>query len=438
MACALVACERGGAPSDPPSRSDEVTEEQVGPDLSNRPLPPTVEPVVRVRAGSYESDLIEDRGFLLGESGERLLVFDRVLRRPRILDAPVRVDRTRDAWSIRGAGAEVAVPGEGPLSIRLLGESPSGLSIDDVRLPGVIDLIPTTDGVDLVARLPMETYLSGVVEGELFQGWPRATYQAQAVAARSYAVAESAFWGDRRHYDVVAGPASQAWIGLETSDRAREAVESTRGVVLLFKDRIVPAYYSSCCGGRSAAASDAISDRRSHRIRPLDARADDSTVCCEDAVVRDWTATFSRDQLASALRALGRKRSVENLERFRSLRSITLTGTNDAGRALRFRLEDDTGRIVRLDARSLRGVLNALPRSDGSDRRPLRSDDFEVQLRGNEVRLKGRGYGHGVGLCQYGARAMAEEGADWEEIISRYYPGAVTRSAWPDLVDRGS
>ena len=432
LVCVLLACERGGETPQGSLRSGHATAKEVAPDLSNRPLPPSVEPVVRVRVRSYSSELLADRVFSFGSAGQRLLVFDRALRRPRILDAPVQVARAQGSWFITGADSECRAPADSPLAIRLIDDVSAGLLIDDVRLPGALDLVPKGEGVDLVARLPMETYLPGVVQGELFQGWPRSTFQAQAVAARSYAVAESSFWRDRRHYDVVAGPASQAWIGLDTSEAAKEAVDSTRGAVILYQGRVVPAYYSSCCGGRSAAASEAISDRESHRIRPLDPRVDDVSACCEESGVRRWTASFRRDQLTAALRALGGKRGIKALEQFQSVRKISLVETNDAGRALRFRLEDGAGRVAHLDARSLRQVFNGLQRADGADPAALRSDDFTVRLLGQKVRLEGRGYGHGVGLCQYGAKAMGRNGDDWRMILSRYYPESEIGIAWTD------
>jgi stage II sporulation protein D len=73
-----------------------------------------------------------------------------------------------------------------------------------------------------------------------------------------------------------------------------------------------------------------------------------------------------------------------------------------------------------------------VPRSNGSPASLLKSSDIRARVNGRTLRVTGSGYGHGVGLCQYGAQAMASEGADWKAILARYYPGAIPTVAWGD------
>jgi stage II sporulation protein D len=401
-------------------------------DIANWPEPPSDEPEVRIRFAVRSHDA--EAPFKLGVVGQRLLLLDGANRRPYLLDAPVLVVGKGTGWSVQDASdGMIELPHLGPLSIRTLGGRRE-ISFEGKQLPGALELIPQPKDpskVDLVTRVGMERYLPGVLQGELFGSWPLATFQAQAVAARSYAVAEAAFWGPRRHYDLVAGPASQAWSGLETSDRARAAVESTQGIVLLFDGRVIPAYYSSSCGGRSASAHEAISDRPAHRIPPLQARTADAGPCCEKASVRTWTLAFDLDAVAVQTTTWGKERGDASLEGLGRLRSITLIDSNAVGRPLLFELTGARGGRAQVSADTLRRILGRVPQADGTSPAQVRSNDLQPSIRGRRLLVSGSGYGHGVGLCQYGARTMADDGSGWQAILQRYYPGAKPTKAWP-------
>lgn len=400
---------------------------------TNWPRPPHEEPSVRIRVRSIP---LAEAHCVLGSNEQRLLLLDGAKRRPYLLDAPLVIKAAAPGWSIQDSSGDlIQLDQWAPLSIRTLQGAPATIEWDQVRLPGSLELVPrpTRDPqtVDLVARVGIERYLPGVLDGELYGSWPLACFQAQAVAARSYAVAEASFWGPRRHYDMVAGPASQAWSGLGNSERAREAVESTNGVVLLYEDRVVPAFYSACCGGRSASAYQAITDRASHRIAPLAAREDDEYGCCEEASVREWAVAFDLVELAPKLRAWGKAHDEPGLASLGILQSCRIVESNPAGRSLQFELVDIKGHRVRIDADSLRSVLGKVPRSADGRTGRLRSSSLRTVVRGGRLEVTGWGYGHGVGLCQYGAKGMADTGADWERILQRYYPGARPTRAWP-------
>ena len=423
----------GGATPDRPSASTSVSIDESAVEPGNRPRPPRIEPKVRVRVLASNLGSV---GWQFGETGQRLLLLEGQTRQPSLLSAPISIARDAQGWVIRDEVERVLrFPGRGVLSLRTLGGTPDRIAFQDRQLNGKLELVPQAGDsgkIDLVTRIPIEQYLPGVLQGELYGHWDPSAFEAQAVAARSYAVAESAFWQPRRHYDLVAGPASQAWTGMKASDRAVEAVEATHGVLLLFDDRVVPAYYSASCGGRSASAEQGISPQAGHLIQPLEARVEDTVICCEAAPVRTWSTTFDLDRLATALQAHGRRVQDPRLASLGRLKSVTLVSTNPAGRALRFELLDHEGQRARIDAEPFRRLLGTVPQADGSAARPLKSADIRARVRGQRLQITGFGYGHGVGLCQYGAQAMATEGADWKAILARYYPGAVPTAVWGD------
>jgi stage II sporulation protein D len=432
--CALALSACGNATPDPPSTPVTVSISEPGAQHpGNRPRPPWVEPAVRVRVLATDSD---EGPWQFGELGQKLLLLDGLTRKPSLLEAPIEVGMTAGVWSIHDdADRMLRYPGRGVLSLRTLAGKPDLITFQGRQLNGKLELVPHSGDsgkIDLVTRIPIEQYLPGVLQGELYGHWKPAAFAAQAVAARSYAVAEAAFWRPRRHFDLVAGPASQAWTGMTASDRAINAVEATRGVLLLFDDLVVPAYYSASCGGRSASAKQAISPQAGHLIQPLEARVNDTVICCEAAPVRAWSSSFDLDALALRLQARGRQIEDSRLAGLGRLKSVALVSTNPAGRALRFELQDHEGQRARIDAEPFRRLLGTVPRSNGSPASLLKSSDIRARVNGRTLRVTGSGYGHGVGLCQYGAQAMASEGADWKAILARYYPGAIPTVAWGD------
>ena len=429
-----LGCEPGpGAPARDAGAGGGGPNPETWPD--NRPLPPPTEPGIRLRTEVLDTPVDLE----LGRPAQQLLVFDDCARRPRLLPAPLTC-RLEDAggWVVRAAdGRTVTTPGPCPMSIRTLEGAPETILLDGRVSPGAIDLVPlpassgsgsgrderSPPRVDVVVELDMETYLAGVLDGELYAHWPLGTFMAQAVAARSFALAESTFWRSRRHFDLVAGPSSQAWAGLATSDRAREAIEATRGFVLLHEGRVVPAYYSSSCGGLPASAVDSISDRASHDIPPLKPRSS-ATPCCEGAPVRAWEVRLPLDEVEAALSRAFPGGFPDGLVR------IEVAERNVAGRPLRHRLVDRAGESRSLGSDDLRRLRGRVPRLESGEAGPLRSDAFEARIVGEVLVIEGRGFGHGVGLCQFGAFERGREGVDWRQLVLEYYPEAGLTRSW--------
>ena len=293
--------------------------------------------------------------------------------------------------------------------------------------PGTAELVATgPDASDLVFVVPMETYLPGVIVKELIQGWAPETYRAQAVAARSYAACEHAWWQGRRHYDVNADQSSQAWVGITRDATALAAVRDTSGEYLVFDGRVVPAYFSSACGGMPANATDAILDGTWVDIAPLivDARNDARPKgCCEKAPTARWKASIACDEMARRLNAWATAQGRKDLAGLGTVKAVSLAEANAAGRPTDFRITDKSGRSVTWEAEDMRRALR-----EGS-KDLIKSSNVTVRVSGGRVSFEGRGHGHGVGMCQYGAQAMAKAGRGYREILERYYPSATVQRA---------
>lgn len=277
------------------------------------------------------------------------------------------------------------------------------------------EIFPTTtismrieeDRLEVVANFALETYLPGVLQRELFSKWDLDTYKAQAVAARSFSLVKMQ---DRRgkFWHVRASPSDQAFVGGELRPIALDAVKATRGQVLTWGNQILCTYYSSCCGGRPARASDTFA-ADSNAVAPLSGQG---RLCpCEKSGRYRWTTEVSGKSLGDRV----------GLDTIRSIKPIR---SNPWGRATKMQLQDMKGAVVELSPERLRTHLAAL----GS--KVFSGWILKSQSRRGVLTLEGAGFGHGVGLCQYGAEARARSGMTWRQILSLYYPGAKIANNW--------
>ena len=404
-----------------------------GTPVDPRPLVPGAEPTVRVLVGTLEGPSPRLR---LTAGGRWIRVRDEGDGAGAVLASPIELARDGDRWRLSGASGPVLRLPLGPLRFSTTpGEAATLLANVTVRdrdleqtLGGVVEVVPAADGkrTDLVASLPIETYLPGVLAKELYGHWSPAAFRAQAIAARSFAVCEAAHWATRRHYDVTTGPDTQAWSGLVTSGLPAAATEETRGLVLAWEGRVVPAYYCSCCGGLPAEASEAISASPANAIQPLAGRSDGGR-CCEWASTFRWERTVPIEAFSNGLATWGRRESTEAIASLDGLRRIEISAMNRHGRPIRFRFEDRHGRSAELRSeRARRAFAAAAPANTGT----FFSAAVEPRVEASLARFIGRGHGHGVGLCQHGAEAMARGGAPGDSILRRYYPGATIVGGW--------
>jgi len=411
-----------------------------------RPVPPTSEPLVRIRVAALRGPAAEFSvprgGLTLREDGSTV---------EERLGSPLKITNDGREWTIvEGSGSGTRERRTGslkPLAIRASTTDAAGEPIPLVfggsAWPGSVRLHARNDppnGIDVVMSVGLERYLPGVLAKELYRSWALETYRAQAIAARSYAVCEAAHWSRRRHFDMVAGEASQAWIGETDNTNAKRAVADTRGIVLVEDGRVVPAYYSSCCGGSAADAIEAVTRNPNHDIPSLALGREDAgrrPSCCTQSPTYSWTERLPVDEVARRLSAWGRENGRSDLASIRGLSSISVSSVNAAGRTRSVLVVDGTGARIDLPAETLRFAMNGAPADPGrsasaefAPRRTLKSSNVEISIEGGTVIFNGRGHGHGVGLCQYGTEAMARAGRSWNDMLSRYYPGATAERRW--------
>lgn len=316
---------------------------------------------------------------------------------------------TGAAWVVAGSGEgglEVSGVGLGP-AIRLVARR-GLLRADERAYRGVLEVRRTPAGqVTVVNVVDLESYLYGVIKGEVNPRWPAEAVRAQAVAARTLAVqrmlaaqppAGSVSSGSV--YDLPATTDAQMYLGAAAEDpAATAAVDATRGLVVTYDDRPIFAAYHSNSGGHTEDSENVWGTLYPYLRGVPDPYA-------LDAPGVTWSATLPLAAIGTDLRRGGADLA--------SLDDVSIGRVTPWGRVVTVRLRGDGGRTQEINANRFRLLVGASV---------LRSAMFTVTRRGSVAGFAGRGSGHGVGLDQWGARAMAAHGFTFQQILKYYYAG---------------
>lgn len=270
------------------------------------------------------------------------------------------------------------------------------IRIDGRRFRGNVTLSVESRGLRVINHLPIEQYLYGVVPREMPSTWPREALMAQAVAARTYALYIRSKSKDK-DYHVVATTASQVYGGYDSEVAAPNgAVDLTRGQVITHDGKLIVAYFHSNSGGHTEDSKNVWSADLPY-LKGVPDRFSQNTPG------GNWDFVLTLDDLRDRLNRYGL-----NVGRVRKLETL---GKSSAGRSLKIRVTTDSGDFVLKS--------NAFRIKVGATR--LKSLLMDMEIQENGLILRGKGYGHGVGMSQWGAWKMAQEGRDYREILKHYY-----------------
>ena len=310
------------------------------------------------------------------------------------------------------SGASYDIKSSGPQSLSVADKtlsSPikllSGDGSEKIRLGGNVykgDIVlkaASGGRLDIIEHIPLEDYLYGVLPSEMSPSWPLEALKAQAVASRSYAVRNLS---SSRDYDITDGAEMQVYNGTkDINSRILEAVNSTRGEVLKYKGKILTAFFHACCGGRTASARSAWGE---DIMKPLYGVADPY---CSGAAHYKWSFHVTAKDMLACIQKHGSTAL--------KIKSVRLNKKDRSGRAINFIFITDQKKF-QLEAGELRKYFGANSFKSVYITR--------VQASKGGYQFYGRGWGHGVGLCQEGAKEMAKRGMNYKRILRHYYPGA--------------
>lgn len=285
--------------------------------------------------------------------------------------------------------------------LRIVPAKDGDLYVEGRRFRGSMDILRASNGgLYAINRLDLEGYLCGVLHHEVGVWWPAEALKAQAVAARTYALYQIRV-SRGREYDVYSGTRSQVYGG-STNERRRtnQAVMDTRGQVLTHTGRVFPAYFHATCAGRTAGAR----ELWSIDLEPIGGGVECGY--CRYSPHFNWKITLPlsdlEEKLAQHDRPVGRILTIE---------PVTQTPSGRVGR-IRFTGTEGEAEVAAKDFRVW----------VGGDK--IRSTSFQLTLKDDRIQIEGRGWGHGVGMCQWGALGQALMGRKYREMLSFYYPGS--------------
>lgn len=340
---------------------------------------------------SFDAEAAETMRIAVGAECSRAVIEATRLERGEDQDDALFTPAPDERVTVEAAGDSLVIDGTATLgeSVRLRAREGGVISVNGARVRGdVVVARGRAPGVlQVVNVISLEDYLVGVLGSEMPKSFPLEALKAQAVAARTYALNKKLEqYGQLFH--LGSSVISQVYRGLDAEDpRTREAVESTRGQVLTFMLQPIEAYFHASCGGRTETGLDALG-RDLPYLQAVDCP-------CGGLSTSHWSLKLG----AAEFKSLG-------LEKGATPAVLGRTGT---GRAKR----------VNLGSRS----VDAVTFRERVGYMKLKSLWFNFERQKDGWKLEGRGFGHGAGLCQWGARVYAEKGWDYAKILQHYYPG---------------
>jgi len=262
---------------------------------------------------------------------------------------------------------------------------------------GVLILHRVENSILVVNSLPMQKYLEGTLASEMNANWTLEALKTQAVASRTYASYMQAH-PKSTMYDLENTTRDQVYSGADVeTPRVKKAIEQTKATILTKDKKPIKAYYHSRCGGHTDYASQVWRGKRPSTVTPIPC-----PFCQKNP--RAWKYSIPTSTLLAKLSLPHNKGKLR-------LRSVSQTQT---GRSLKIAV-DSGGKTRTISTERLRSLL-------GHTR--LKSARFASSINRGQVTFRGVGSGHGVGLCQWGAYHLAQQGKSFKEILAHYYPSA--------------
>lgn len=272
----------------------------------------------------------------------------------------------------------------------------------------------------VIDKLPLEAYIARVVPAEMEPNhFTLESLKAQAVVARTWALRNL-----RRHlrfgYNFCDSPHCQVYRGRKwVSPRAEAAAKMTMGEVLSINNKIVDAFYHSTCGGNTVFVNEAwAGPLQSHLVRVEDRWQPGHRPYCANSPYFQWNFLTT---LARMERLLKKEHQLQKGDK---LTDVQVYFVNRSGRVLKIKLVTKTGEKL-MDDNVFRGIINK-----AYHKRKLLSSFYSIAVHSGQLKVRGHGLGHGVGMCQWGARGMAQHGFDYVAILQHYFKGVTLKKLY--------
>lgn len=287
-------------------------------------------------------------------------------------------------------GKNIKTPGRDE-KIEKIGNPKGEVLLSGINYSGIIEVWKGEKGLYIVNEIPLEEYIKGVVAAEVGNNWEFEALKAQAVVARTYAVYQKNHNG-KKPYHITASVLDQAYKTGNIREDVVKAVNETRGEILTYEGEPIIAFYHSTSGGMTEDPAEVFGKSYPY-LKPIETN-------CESSPYYVWEKRIPVSELETAS-GIGR------------IKEIYINEITSSNRARNLKFITETGEHI-VVAKDLRKNL-------GWDRLPS-TMITNIQKDGDIFIFEGKGYGHGVGMCQWTALEMAKKGMNYREILSKFYP----------------
>lgn len=278
--------------------------------------------------------------------------------------------------------------------VKMISRRDGAVELNGTRYRGEISLAAEPPNrLKAVNRLNVEEYVQGVLGSEMPSYWDKEALMAQAVSIRTYVLYRKTENKDFSALHLAyQGTKNESW-------RLNKIVAETRGIVMFYDDRVFSAYFHSTCGGHTEDAAHVFGDKD---ILPLS-----GVGCgfCNGSKYYAWEADINKADTEKKLN--------KAYPGIKGISTVTPVDPGPGGHCSTVEIKYSNGDL-KMGANEFRLLVGP---------NTIFSTAFTAQDAGNEIKFKGSGWGHGVGMCQYGAQKMAEGGYRWYQILRHYYPG---------------
>lgn len=269
--------------------------------------------------------------------------------------------------------------------------------------PGEISIKKYKGKYLLLNHIDVEKYLYGVLSREMSSDWPFESLKAQAVISRTYFI-----WKSKENrennlpYDIKNSIYHQVY-GVCKNKIIKDAVNSTKGEILTYNGEVAKVFFHACCGGTTALPVDVWGGNYEGLCSVTDPY-------CEESPYYYWKKIFKKTYLSEVLGVSG-------------IDKILIKTRDTTGRVKMLQLITKGGNIIEISGHKFRLLINEkVKKVYFKNPAVLPSTLFKIKENKDFVIFEGKGYGHGVGLCQWGARKMAEKGKNYKEILNFFLP----------------
>jgi len=290
------------------------------------------------------------------------------------------------------------------------------IKINGKRFRGEIQISSSGSSIDLINVLNLEDYVKGVLPKEMPIGKGKENLEALkalAICVRTYAIQK--INDGKIYFDIYADTRDQVYGGVDAEQTiSNNAVDETKNLILKYDDNTATIFYHSTCGGYTESSQNVFAKSQ---IPYLISIKDGNGPNCNISPRYEWEEIYSRESIIIRLKDYN---LLDNKNY--SLEDINISSRYNSGRVneLEIVITDDFDKesIVTIRGNEIRSILRT-----ANNKSILWSTLFDIQLDSDKIIISGKGFGHGVGLCQWGAISLSKNGRSYSEILELYYPG---------------